>query len=389
MPNLVVKKLKDIKLPFEKDGVKFKFRAKGRVLDFIFCEVENVKFFISIKDRDGKIVVKGEKLSKPTNIGLLQKALKVFKESYCEEIVSEAILLENPQDFEENRVVVKTESIFDEIKNSGYKQVFIEIGFGTGRHLLYQAKINPEVLVIGIEVYKPVIKQVYKLALKANLQNVRLINADARVLFEMMQSNVADKIFLHFPIPWGEDIHRRVVGEDFAKFAQKALKKDGTFELRSDSFEYTTFTIEQFLKLDKIRLEVFKDKDLQVSSKYEDRWKRQDKNIFDVIVTNSLENLQTQKSDNLEFPKLNPREIYDNFKNVTYKFDDFFIHFEDKYKISQDDILIRLSFGSFNWPNHCYIRVNCQKSEYFIKEPLPTQTNIKAHKRIVELLNGK
>lgn len=386
MPNLLAKKIKKLTLPFEKDGVSFIFLAKGRVIDLLLCEVEKKKFFLSIREKNGKIVIKGEKLTKPTNIGLLQRALKVFRDNFCEEIINEAILLEKPASFEENKIVLNSQSLLKEIKN--FEEIYIEIGFGTGRHLLHQARKNPQTLVIGLEVYKPVIKQVYNLAIKGQIENIRLINIDARLLFEILPANIADKIFLHFPIPWGEDVHRRVVSDDFAIFAQRVLKKGGTFELRSDSFEYTTFTLEKFLTLDKIQVEIFKDEALEISSKYEDRWKKQNKNIFDVIVHSFLENEEEAREENFDFLKLNAKEIYDNFKNETYKFDDFFVHFEDKYKISEDDILIKLSFGSFSWPNHSYIRIN-EKSEYFIKELLPSPSTIKAHKKIMELLNGK
>lgn len=386
MPNLLAKKIKKLTLPFEKDEVSFIFLAHGRVIDLLLCEVEKEKFFLSIRKKEGKIVIKGEKLTKPTNIGLLQRALKVFKDNFCEELISEAILLEKPASFEDNKIIIKSETLLKELKN--FKNIFIEIGFGTGRHLLYQAKKHPETLIIGLEIYKPVIKQVYNLARRQDLENIRLLNIDARLLFEILPANIADKIFLHFPIPWGEDVHRRVVSDDFASFAQRVLKKGGTFELRSDSFDYTTFTLEKFLKLEKIRVEIFKDESLEISSKYEDRWKKQNKNIFDVIVSSFLENEEEQEEKNFDFLKLNAKEIYDNFKNETYKFDDFFIHFEDKYKISDDDILLKLSFGSFSWPNHSYIRIN-EKSEYFIKELLPSPSTLKAHNKIMELLNGK
>ena len=39
------------------------------------------------------------------------------------------------------------------------KEIQIEIGFGSGRHLLHQAKTNPDVQFVGLEIHYPSIEQ--------------------------------------------------------------------------------------------------------------------------------------------------------------------------------------------------------------------------------------
>lgn len=40
-------------------------------------------------------MIKGDKHTKPSKIGYLQKALKIFKEGFCEDIINEAFGLKN------------------------------------------------------------------------------------------------------------------------------------------------------------------------------------------------------------------------------------------------------------------------------------------------------
>ncbi|MCE3577043.1 tRNA (guanosine(46)-N7)-methyltransferase TrmB, partial [Campylobacter jejuni] len=173
-----------------------------------------------------------------------QKALKIFKEGFCEDIINEAFGLKN------NALIEKTPFIvdnFNELLSRLQGKIYIEIGFGSGRHLLYQAKENPNVLILGVEIYNPALTQVAKLAKAQNVNNILLIQSDARLLLSVLKSKSVEKIFLHFPVPWDKKPHRRVIGKDFCKECARVLTQNGRFELRTDSFEYFNFTLEQFL----------------------------------------------------------------------------------------------------------------------------------------------
>ena len=81
-------------------------------------------------------------------------------------------------------------------------------------------------------------------------------------------------------------------------------------------------------------------------------------------------------------------KISANFTNLTIKKDDFFLHLEDKFERQNGEILLRVAFGAFNRPEHCYLLVKTDEAEYFIKKPLPTRENFKAHLALKEYLNG-
>ncbi len=94
--------------------------------------------------------------------------------------------------------------------------------------------------------YNPALTQVAKLAKVQNVNNILLIQSDARLLLSVLKSKSVEKIFLHFPVPWDKKPHRRVIGKDFCKECARVLTQNGRFELRTDSFEYFNFTLEQF-----------------------------------------------------------------------------------------------------------------------------------------------
>lgn len=386
MPNFKSKKIKEINLPYSKDDVEFLWLAKNDKVSLIYTKVGEESFFLQIKKSQNAFVIKGDKHTKPSKIGYLQKALKIFKEGFCEDIMSEAFSLKN------NALIEKTPFIvdnFDELLSKLQGKIYIEIGFGSGRHLLYQARENPDILILGVEIYNPALTQVAKLAKAQNINNVLLIQSDARLLLSVLKSKSVQKIFLHFPVPWDKKPHRRVIGRDFCKECARVLTQKGRFELRTDSFEYFDFTLKQFLNFWAPKFSLRKNENLEISSKYEDRWKKQEKDIYDLCVWNFDEKyedyvLNEFNFSSLEFSKEDLKKIEQNFKKMTIKKDDFFLHFEGIYK-QDENLLLKLAFGAFNKPEHCYLLLD-KTMNFVFKEPFKIQENIKAMNELKEIL---
>ncbi|EDO9977789.1 tRNA (guanosine(46)-N7)-methyltransferase TrmB [Campylobacter jejuni] len=389
MPNFKSKKIKEINLPCSKDDVEFLWLAKNDNVSLIYTKVQEESFFLQIKKAQNGFVIKGDKHTKPSKIGYLQKALKIFKEGFCEDIINEAFGLKN------NALIEKTPFIvdnFDELLSKLQGKIYIEIGFGSGRHLLYQAKENPNVLILGVEIYNPALTQVAKLAKVQNVNNILLIQSDARLLLSVLKSKSVEKIFLHFPVPWDKKPHRRVIGKDFCKECARVLTQNGRFELRTDSFEYFNFTLEQFLTFPAPKFSLRKNENLEISSKYEDRWKKQEKNIYDLWVWNFNQECRNYELNefnlsSVEFSKEDLKKIEQNFKNITIKKDDFFLHFESIYK-QDENLLLKVAFGAFNKPEHCYLHLD-KTIDFAFKEPFKIQENIKAINELKEILKAQ
>lgn len=388
MPNFIAKSVQIPPFNYTKDGVKFGFVARSKFDTLIQVSVENVEFFIALKSRKNDIVLKGEKSTKPVYVSFLQRALNVLKSEFCTQILSDSTQIKSNK-------IIKSDMISDEIsllnriKERKFERLFIEIGFGSGRHLLYQAKQNPQILIIGIEIYTPAIAQVCKLATMQNLNNILLLNADARAILEILQTASVDKIFMHFPVPWDKSEQRRVISSNFVKDVQRILKKDAKFELRSDDFEYLQFAISHFLALKNSKLEIYKDKNAPISSKYEDRWKKHNKNIFDMVFVNLNENCEKKLEFDMKFDEIyEPCEVAKNFKNTIIKTDECFLHLQSCYEIAKDDILLKLSFGAFYRPQNCFVRLRKEKCEYYPKKPLGLRANFAACKLLKEFLQN-
>lgn len=386
MPNFKCKSLKEFALPFEKEGVCFKWIAQNDEVKLIYTSFKETNFFLQLSRSKTEYLIKGEKHSKPEQIGYLQKALLVFKECFCEGITNEALRLKSTRLLQKSALIEQNAHNLSK-KFDEFKEIYVEIGFGSGRHLLYQAKQNPQILIIGVEIYSPTIEQVAKLAMSEGLNNVLLIKSDARLLLNELPSNVLSKIFLHFPVPWDKQAHRRVMSAEFAKECLRVLKPKGRFELRTDSKEYFEFSQKIFSSQ---KAQATKNANLSVTSKYEARWKRQEKDIYDLIIT--CEDLSANLSKNLNFDIKNLNfnagkiaQFKQNFTQRHFKGEDFFIRLENLYTIDEENLLLKCVFGAFCKNEHSYLLLN-KNSQFLFKKPFCTEENAKALGKLNDFL---
>jgi len=319
-------------LPVRFGEVEFLETARGRNLTLVRTKSFDSEFFITLKPCSGKVIVKGEKITKPAKIGHLQRVLEIFKERFCGRIISQAFAYKDSSLTEKTPLILDENEILFLVKSSKFNKIFIEIGFGSGRHLLHQAHSNQDALLIGIEIYKPAIEQVAKLAIREDLQNIALIATDARVLLSLLPAGCLQRVFLHFPVPWDDAPHRRVISDEFASQIARTLGRSGRFELRTDSEEYFLYAMQKlspYVQRKAGEISHFKNRDAAVSSTYKDRWRKMDKDIYDLIYENKTAGQGEPQQFEMEFLKFDAAAIARNFKNFTFKGEDFFVHFEE------------------------------------------------------------
>jgi tRNA (guanine-N7-)-methyltransferase len=367
MPHIVIDKVKEISFPQTIDNVEFLFKAEN----LIAVKTQKAKFLLNVSKRDRGYLIKYDKITRPV-ISELKKAYLAFVK------LNEAdIIYENIHGIKEKLPDKNLLSITDDLS----KIEIIEVGFGSGRHLLHLAKENPDKIILGIEIHKPSIEQVLKRIEHEKIDNIRVLNHDARIILSKIQSNQLSEIYVHFPVPWDKKPHRRVINQDFIKEARRALKKDGFLHLRTDSENYFRYSLDEFLKFPKARLKVYKNIPYKVSSKYEDRWKKLNKNIYDIYMYN--DEISKEINENFDFSFEKKLENIDFTPKI---YDNFVIHIEKIFKIDEKRELIRLTLGNFNRPEHLYI-FNKEKPEYF-KLPAPIKDNYLAHLELKRLFNG-
>lgn len=406
MPNFKCEHLKSLDLPFQDKDVKFikAFKNIHQNIFLLLSEVEKESFFLQISPSNKGFLIKGDKHSKPTQVGFLQLALKIFKESFCKNIFNEAISLKNTRLITPSKIIENDiQKLEQRLKN--FKQVFIEIGFGSGRHLLFQAEQNPDVLILGIEIYTPALEQVAKLAENKGLNNILLTQNDARILFCVLENESIDKVFLHFPVPWPKQPLRRVISKAFISSLLRVLKSECSFELRTDDKEYFNYALELFLMLQKTQILLFKNKNLNITSKYEARWKRQEKDIYDLIFTKKELSDQEYKKEEFELEKLDDsalKRLKAKFKQEKIRGEDFFLSIENLYEeyLKLDEslllnhqnnfasqLMLKIAYGDFDKPQHSYILLSTEQSIFLFKKPFFTSSNLKALKALNNFLN--
>lgn len=365
-----------------------KFRADSfNGKDYLFgVEFGGEEFLLQLK-RDEKLdMIKYDKVTRPLKVNLIKEALSILAKDLDLLIVHDNIAQSSNTPPLSSKYFKKIKD-FEDMEFS-FEKIAIEVGFGSGRHLLYQAQQNPDKLYIGLEIHTPSAQQVLKQIELQGLNNIWVVNYDARLFLEMMPSNSCEQIFVHFPVPWDKKPHRRVISPSFTQESLRVLSVDGRLELRTDSPKYFWYSMETFFDLPKASLKIDKNRDLAVTSKYEARWKKQDKDIYEVHL--SSEENSEDKSLNIEF-------IFNNigYNNILKEKlpkkaiieDGYFIHFERVYSVGNNALLIKCAFGSFDRPEHKYIFIDDSSCQYYASVPVKTEVNYQAHKKIVEFLD--
>jgi tRNA (guanine-N7-)-methyltransferase len=131
----------------------------------------------------------------------------------------------------------------------GKADVWLEIGFGGGEHLIHQARQHPQTGFIGCE---PFIEGVAKAlaGIEDNgLGNVRLWPDDARILLEAFEPGLLDRAFILFPDPWPKrrQQKRRLVQPAFLAALHRVLAPGAPVRFATDVASYADEALLAFL----------------------------------------------------------------------------------------------------------------------------------------------
>ena len=392
MPHITVKPFDSSSITegkYNKTEVLFKANDSHSEDELIGVKHDNESFLLHLKKSSSNSwLLKYDKVTRPLKVNLVKQAIADIAGAYNLETTQSNITIHSTKALLSNKYEKNIED-FNNIEFS-FESVSIEVGFGSGKHLLYQAQKNPNKLFIGIEIHTPSATQVLKQIELLNLNNIWVVNYDARLLLEMIPSNACSEIFVHFPVPWDKKPHRRVISTSFLEESMRVLKKGGRLELRTDSYKYFWYALDTFLgdKVAKTSVEIRKNEALEVTSKYEARWLKQEKDIYDVYVT-SLKSSEDRVIDfNFNFKDIiYKKELLDKITDKPLLFEGAFIHFERIFKIKDEAILIKLAFGSFDRPEHKFIYLDKKEAYYFHSNPVKTVTNYRTHLKIMEYLD--
>jgi tRNA (guanine-N7-)-methyltransferase len=120
------------------------------------------------------------------------------------------------------------------------RPLWLEIGFGGGEHLAWQAAAHPDRGLIGCEPYISGVARLLALAEARGLANLRIVVDDARLLLGALPDGCLERIFVLFPDPWPKTRHhkRRIVNPATAGQFARLLLPGGEVRLATDDMSY-------------------------------------------------------------------------------------------------------------------------------------------------------
>ncbi len=121
----------------------------------------------------------------------------------------------------------------------------MEIGFGAGEHLAWQAKHNPDVGFIGCEPYINGVARLLKVASTNKLSNIRVLVNDARPFLQLLPNDSLNRLFILFPDPWPKKRHnnRRVIQTTTFSQFRRILRNGGQLRIATDDNAYLSWIL--------------------------------------------------------------------------------------------------------------------------------------------------
>jgi tRNA (guanine-N7-)-methyltransferase len=129
-------------------------------------------------------------------------------------------------------------------------EIRLEIGFGSGEHLLRQAHMHPRVGFIGIEPFINGMAKMLRAIAAQNLSNIRLHHGDATEVLAWLPAGSVARVDLIYPDPWPKRRHwkRRFVQQQSIAEIARILPPSGEFRFATDISDYAAWTLKHLIR---------------------------------------------------------------------------------------------------------------------------------------------
>jgi tRNA (guanine-N7-)-methyltransferase len=125
------------------------------------------------------------------------------------------------------------------------REVWLEIGFGGGEHMLWQAAHNPDVGLIGCEPFQDGVTKVLRGIEEGKIANLRLHADDARAVLRWLPEVSLARAFILFPDPWPKKRHqkRRLVSAGLLRELARVMPAGAELRLATDIGDYARWML--------------------------------------------------------------------------------------------------------------------------------------------------
>ena len=174
---------------------------------------------------------------------------------------------------------------FEEIKLVKNKDFVLEIGFGLGENLLFQATKYPKNHFIGIDPFINGVANVIQKAKELNLNNISILDMPVQKVLDNFSDNFFSKVFVLFPDPWmkNKQKKRRLLNYLFLEKILKKMKVKSSFIFATDDQDYFNFVTKEISLLRK-KIDTFEyslsNKHPIADTKYSNKATKLKKNIY-------------------------------------------------------------------------------------------------------------
>jgi tRNA (guanine-N7-)-methyltransferase len=125
------------------------------------------------------------------------------------------------------------------------REIWLEIGFGNGEHLIWQAQQNRDVGIIGAEPYLNGVARLLSYIAESDIDNVRIVPDDVRPVLDRLPTASISRAFILFPDPWPKQRHhkRRLVNQETLNQLARVMADGAELRLATDDADYAAWML--------------------------------------------------------------------------------------------------------------------------------------------------
>lgn len=124
-------------------------------------------------------------------------------------------------------------------------EVWLEIGFGAGEHLAWQAAAHPDIGMLGAEPFLNGVARLLSTIEDEGLSNIRILPDDVRPLLASLDDASLGRAFILFPDPWPKARHhnRRIINPVILDELARVLVDDAELRVATDDQSYLVWML--------------------------------------------------------------------------------------------------------------------------------------------------
>lgn len=176
--------------------------------------------------------------------------MRMRKKKHLEQKLSECVnLLDMPPVAEDMREAVKKKEYID-LQSFFHRDapLYLEIGCGKGQFICEEAKRNPDIDFVAVEVNRSVICMACQKALSEGIKNILFVHCNAKILQKYLCPASVGRIYLNFscPFPKKSYANKRLTNIAFLEVYKDILAPGAEIFQKTDNMHFFEYSIEQF-----------------------------------------------------------------------------------------------------------------------------------------------